>query len=83
MKKSPTEPATYSPLCIGRARGRGMRRERGRERRRGKERGRRRERGNGHCRGSERGIGGIKQSESLTAVIWQDKHPVNVLSTLS
>ena len=30
-----------------------------------------------------RGAGEVRQSENLTAVVWQDKHPVNVLSTLS
>ena len=30
-----------------------------------------------------RGVGEVRQSESLTAVVWQDKRPVNVLSTLS
>ena len=30
-----------------------------------------------------RGVAEVRQSESLTAMVWQDKHPVNVLSTLS
>ena len=30
-----------------------------------------------------RGVGEVRQSENLTAVVWQDKRPVNVLSTHS
>ena len=40
METSPAEPATDSPVCIWRARGRGMTNERGRERGRGRGRGR-------------------------------------------
>ena len=68
METSPAEPATDSPVCICRARGRGMTKERGRERGRGRRRGRGRGRGSGRWRGSEGALG--KSERAKTSLLW-------------
>ena len=66
METSHAEPATDSPVCIWRERGRGMTKERGRERGRG--RGRGRERGSGRWRGSEGALG--KSDKVRASLLW-------------
>ena len=61
-RRSPAEPATDSPVCIWRARGRGMTKERGRERE-GK-----RERGSGRWRGSEGALG--ESDRARASLLW-------------
>ena len=64
------QPQIYSPVCIWRARGRGMTKERGRERGRGRGRGKGRKRGSGRWRGSEGAPLLGKSDRARASLLW-------------